>query len=50
MENKVDINILINEFKAIIADQAHVIAILRAAAASSQDDATQASNGSPSNE
>lgn len=41
MENQVDINSVINEFKAIIADQAQVIAILRATVISLQANANQ---------
>lgn len=41
MENQVDISTVINEFKAIIADQAHVIAILRATIVSLQSNTAQ---------
>ena len=43
MENQVDINSVINEFKAIIADQAQVIAILRATIILLQSNANQPS-------
>jgi hypothetical protein len=48
MENQIDINSLINEFKAIIADQAQVIAILRATVMSLQSSANQSSTTPPS--
>jgi hypothetical protein len=44
MENQVDINSVINEFKAIIADQAQVIAILRATVISLQSNANPSSS------